>query len=74
MTDKSFENLAKFKLYSCQFCSFQSSSVTSSLTCPNILLCTLLMFIANAADHVSHPYKQQQHYTAIYLQSCHRKW
>jgi len=45
MADKSFENLAEFKLYGCQFCSFQSSSVTSSLSCPNILLCTLFMSI-----------------------------
>ena len=63
----------QYRSLSSSLCSFLHSLVTSSLLGTNILLNTLfsntlsLRSSLNVSDQVSHPYKNRQNYSSVYL-------
>jgi len=63
----------EYRSWSSSLCSFHHSPVTSSLLDPNILLNTVfsntlrLRFFLNVTDQVSHPYKNRENYSSVYL-------
>ena len=66
----------EYRSLSSSLCSFLHSPVISSLLGPNILLNTLfsntlsLRSSLNVGDQVTHPYKQRQNYSSVYLNLC----